>query len=138
MQVTFYVVSEQFSIARNDLVSKFQVEQYSKQSSLFTSEPSAPPVNVTAQSTSSTSISVTWGEVPADQQNGIITSYTITHTSITENHNNSITVDYRARQVNLTGLREFVFYSISVFASTVKGNGPSSNQTHVTTDQDSK
>ena len=123
---------------KNDLVSKFQAEQYLNQGSLFNSEPSAPPANVTAQSTGSTSISVTWGEVPADQQNGIITSYTITHTSITENHNDSVTVDYRARQVNLTGLREFVYYAISVFASTVKGNGPSSDPKHVATDQDSK
>ena len=81
---------------------------------------------------------MTWGEVPADQQNGIITSYTIFHTSITENQNDSVTVDYGTRQVNLTGLREFVIYSITVFASTGKGNGPSSNPNYVTTDQDSK
>ena len=88
--------------------------------------------------TSSTSISVTWGEVPANQQNGIITSYTINYQSQTENQNGYVTVNYPARQTNLTGLSEYVDYSITVLASTVKGQGPTSSTIIVRTAQDSK
>ena len=79
-----------------------------------------------------------WGEVPAADRNGIITSYNITYQSLTENHNGNVTVDFPARQTNLTGLKEFVNYSITVFASTVKGDGPASSTIFVITDQDSK
>ena len=79
-----------------------------------------------------------WDDVPADDQNGIITSYTITYHSLTQNHNDSKTVDYQVKQTQLTGLKEYVNYGITVFASTVKGNGPASSAIMVITDQDSK
>ena len=106
--------------------------------SLFPSEPSSAPVNVRGHNTSSTSISVMWDDVPADDQNGIITSYTITYHSLTQNHNDSKTVYYPVKQTQLTGLKEYVDYSITVFASTMKGNGPASSAIIVITDQDSK
>ena len=88
--------------------------------------------------TSSTSILVSWDEVPADQQNGIITSYTITYQSQTENHNGSVSAGPNDRQKNIKGLKEYVNYNITVFASTVKGDGPHSTPVLVRTDQDSK
>ena len=104
----------------------------------FISEPSAAPLNVRGHNTSSTSIFVTWDDVPAADKNGIITSYNITYHSLTENHSNSTTVDHPDRQVTLMGLREFVNYSITVFASTVKGNGPESDPVIITTGEDSE
>ena len=73
----------------------------------------------------------------ADLRNGIITGYTITYQSQTENDNGIVHADPNDRQANLTGLKEFVNYTISVFASTVKGIGPPSVLV-VRTDQDSK
>ena len=105
---------------------------------LFTSEPSAAPLNVRGHNTSSTSIFVTWDDVPAADKNGIITSYNITYHSLTENHSNSTTVDYPDRQVTLIGLREFVNYSITVSASTNIGPGPASDAIIVITGEDSK
>ena len=102
------------------------------------SEPTAAPENVTGHNSSSTSISVMWDDVPAADQNGIILTYTITYESLTENHNDKVTVNYPDHQENLTGLREYVNYSITVFASTVKGDGPANNPIFVITDQDSK
>ena len=90
------------------------------------------------QNTSSTSILVAWDEVPADEQNGIITGYTITYHSQTENDNNSVQVNGSVLQTELTNLKEYVNYNITVFASTVKGNGPASDPVVVRTDQDSK
>ena len=95
-------------------------------------------MNVRGHNTSSTSILVTWDEVPAAHQNGIILSYTITYQSLAQNQNGSKTVDYAVNPTQLTGLKEYVNYSITVFASTLKGNGPASSPIIVITDQDSK
>ena len=90
------------------------------------------------QNSSSTTIVVTWDEVPADQQNGTITGYTITYHSQTENDNGNSSVNGSVRQTELTNLKEYVIYIITVFASTVKGDGPASDAIVVRTDQDSK
>ena len=87
--------------------------------------------------TSSTSISVSWEEVRAELQNGIIIGYTITYQSQTENDNGFVEAGPNDRQLNLTGLKEFVNYTISMFAFTVKGIGPPFVLV-VITDQDSK
>ena len=73
----------------------------------------------------------------ADLRKGIITGYNITHQSQTENDNGFVTAGPNDRQANLTGLKEFVKYNISVVAFTVKGDGPA-NVTVVSTDEDSK
>ena len=73
----------------------------------------------------------------AELQNGIITGYNITYQSLTENDNGFVTTGPDDRQANLTGLKEFVEYNISVVAFTVKGDGPPFVFI-VTTDQDSK
>ena len=87
--------------------------------------------------TSSTSISVSWEEVQAELRNGVITGYNITYQSQTENDSGIVHPDRNDRQANLTGLKEYVEYTISVFALTVKGDGPPSVLV-VKTDQDSK
>ena len=88
---------------------------------------------------SSTSISVSWDQVPVEQENGIITGYTITYHSQTENHNGTVPAGPSERQKTILGLKEYVDYNIRVFASTVKGDGPPSSPVLVIrTDQDSK
>ena len=89
------------------------------------------------QNTSSTSISVRWDEVQAELQNGVITGYNITYQSLTDNDSGFVTAGPNDRQVNLTGLKEFVEYNISVVAFTMKGDGPPFVFI-VRTDQDSK
>jgi len=81
---------------------------------------------------------VTWDKVPTDQQNGIITGYTITYHSQTENHNDTVQVNGSVLQTELTNLKEFVSYNITVLASSVKGDGPPSAPIVVRTDQDSE
>ena len=89
------------------------------------------------QNTSSTTILVSWEAVQAELRNGIITGYTIKYQSLTENDNGIVQAGPNARQANLTGLKEFVEYNISVVAFTVKGDGPPSVIV-VRTDQDSE
>ena len=80
-----------------------------------------------------------WDEVLPYERNGIITGYTITYQSQTENDNGTVLVAPDDRQKNLTKLKEYVNYNITVFASTVKGNGPANDPVIVVrTDQDSK
>ena len=105
----------------------------------FLSEPTAAPVSVRGHKTSSTSILVEWDDVPAYDQNGIITSYNITYRSQTEEHKGFAIAGPNDLQKNLTDLREYVDYNIIVRASTSKGDGPdSSPDIVVRTDQDSK
>ena len=101
------------------------------------SEPDGAPQNVTGQKTSSTSILVTWEEVQAELRNGIIAGYTLKYRSLTENDNGIVKAGPNGRQANLTGLKEFVEYNISVVAFTVQGDGPPSVIV-VRTDQDSE
>ena len=94
---------------------------------------------MSGHNTSSTSILVEWDDVPAFDQNGIITSYKITYQSQSENHNGSAIAGPIERQKELTDLREYVNYNITVRASTSKGDGPNSSPAIVfRTDQDSK
>ena len=93
---------------------------------------------MSGEDSSSTSILVTWNEVPADDRNGIITSYNITYKSQTENDNGNVQVNGSVLQTELTNLKEYVKYNITVLATTVKGDGPVSDPIVVTTDQDSK
>ena len=79
-----------------------------------------------------------WNDVPAAEQNGIITGYTITYKSQTENDNGTDQVNGSVRETQLTNLKEYVNYNTTVFASTVKGDGPATDPTVVRTDQDSK
>ena len=79
-----------------------------------------------------------WNDVPAAEQNGIITGYTITYKSQTENDNGNVQVSGSVRETQLTNLKEYVNYNTTVFASTVKGDGPATDPTVVRTDQDSK
>ena len=92
---------------------------------------------MTGQNTSSTIISVSWEAIQSELQNGVITGYNITYQSLTENDNGFVEAGPNDRRANLTGLKEFVKYNISVVAFTVKGNGPSS-VIIVRTDEDSK
>ena len=93
---------------------------------------------MTGHNTSSTSILVVYGDVPAFDQNGIIKNYTITYRSLTEGHNGSAIAGPSDRQKELTNLREYVDYEITVLASTSKGDGPQSSPILVSTDEDSK
>ena len=80
---------------------------------------------------SSTEIEVSWEEVPAIDENGIIVLYeiqfvpleTFDDALVTETVNTSGPV----LTTNLTGLQEYVEYSISVRAYTSVGPGPYSD-----------
>ena len=104
----------------------------------FLTEPNGPPFNVQVNSTSSTSFLVQWNNVPAADQNGVILSYTVTFEALPDGSPQTKIVRAPRTQATLTGLNEYTNYSITVFASTIKGSGRISPSIFVITDEDSK
>ena len=94
--------------------------------------PDEPPQNVVATVVSSAEIEVSWEEVPAIDQNGIITMYEVQYEPL-ETFGDQIfteTVNItNASMLNtiLTGLEEYVDYNITVRAYTSEGPGPYSD-----------
>ena len=93
---------------------------------------------MTGHSASSTSILVSWGQVPFLDQNGVILSYTVTYRALPRGSSQTKNVKAPANQITLTGLNEYTSYSITVFALTSKGGGLESARIVVITDEDSK
>ena len=101
-------------------------------------EPNASPANVHGHNTSSTSIFVQWENVPEADQNGVILHYTVTYKALPDGSLQTKVVSAPTTQVTLMGLNEYTNYSITLFASTVKGDGNVSTPIVVITDEDSK
>ena len=88
---------------------------------------------------SSTSVRVSWGEVPAIYQNGVITEYEVEYNQTTFSEvsmYNITTVNSTTLMVDLTGLEEYVLYSIRVRAYTSVGAGPYSDVVMERTQED--
>ena len=85
------------------------------------------PANVTATTTSATSIMVAWGMVPLMEQNGAIIRYEVMYTPLEtfeETLGSHLTNVSGSDSVDLTGLEEYVNYNISLRAYTSVGAGP--------------
>ena len=100
--------------------------------------PGAPPEDVEGRHINSTSILVTWGEVPLDKQHGKINEYTVIYKESEGGAEREKRLDSPTRRIELTDLIEYTVYDIQVLAATVKGDGPRSKTITVWTDQDGK
>ena len=94
--------------------------------------PAEPPQNVVATALSSTEIEVSWEEVPAIDQNGIIIMYQVQYEPL-ETFGDQIFTDSvnitntTMLTTTLTDLEEYVEYNITVRAYTSVGPGPYSD-----------
>lgn len=102
--------------------------------------PRAPPSDVIASNTSSTSLQVNWGEVPFPDQLGIIRGYRVLmwRTNQSSDILKNVTVLVPSRTISFSGLEKYTNYTIQVLALTVKGAGNKSEPIVVITDEDSK
>jgi len=100
--------------------------------------PNAPPSNIQGHNTSSSSIFVQWGDVPSADQNGVILSYTVTYKALPDGSPQTKVVSSPTTEVTLADLNEYTNYSITVFASTIRGGGLVSDPTFFVTALDSK
>ena len=78
---------------------------------------------------SSTEIEVSWEEVPAIDQNGIITVYEVQYVTLETCNGSIYTLNTNTTMLNttLTDLEEYVEYNITVRAYTSVGPGPYSD-----------
>ena len=102
--------------------------------------PGAPPNDVRAYNTNSTSILIQWDQVPESKQHGEILGYTVFYW---ETEGSAQGASHRQlfsfkRELRLTDLFKYTYYSIRVLASTAVGNGPASDPIQVRTDEDSE
>ena len=91
-------------------------------------EPATAPRNVTATAVSSTEIMVTWEEVLAIDENGIVINYEVQFEPLefTETLTTS-SVNTTDLTVIISSLQEYIEYDISVRAYTSVGPGPYSD-----------
>lgn len=102
--------------------------------------PGSPPDNVSAEVQSSTSVLVTWEDIPLIDQNGVIMIYEVLYEPL-ETFNGTITeqkINTTNHFITLTDLEEFINYSISVRGFTVVGPGNYSVPLLVMTIEDGK
>ena len=85
-------------------------------------------MNIAVHTTNSTSLSVSWNQVPLGFENGVITGYKVFYVdqanSVAKLHKN---VSSSTFSVKLSGLLVYTNYCIQVLAFTVKGDGPMSD-----------
>ena len=116
--------------------------------------PSLPPQDIKIQNSSSTSISVQWKPIPKYHVNGILLGIKLFYRSAPRD--NSIVFSSRARRsteedwseytiitlqpgalsYEMTSLKKFTNYSVSILGFTSKGDGNVSQQFVVSTDED--
>ena len=95
---------------------------------LFHIVPSSPPDNVVATAESSTSIQVNWEEVPAIDQNGIITQYEVMYEPC-DGQTATQSMTTLNTSILLNNIQEYADYNITVRAYTSLGEGPISTVT---------
>ena len=104
---------------------------------VHSTEPAASPEIVQATNISSTAIMVTWEEVPAIDQNGIIINYEVQFEPLQfTGELVTGTINTPDLSANVTGLEEYVEYNISVRAYTSVGPGPYSDPVTERTSED--
>ena len=94
---------------------------------------------MTAVNISSTAIRVSWQPLLAIDQNGVITQYEVEFNQTTFSEvslYNTTTVNSTTLMVDLTGLEEYVVYSIRVRTYTSVGAGPYSDVVMERTQED--
>ena len=102
--------------------------------------PSGYPQNVTPTTISSTEILVSWDEVPAIEQNGIVILYEVQYEPLMTFGGQlmTMTMNISNTSIVLGGLQEYVEYNISVRAYTSVGPGPFSPGVNNRTFEDGK
>ena len=94
-------------------------------------------MNIVTSAVSSTEIEVSWEEVPAINENGVITVYEVLYTPLMT-FEGQISTNTSQLNITLTGLQEYVEYNISVRAYTSVGPGPYSDGVVERTFEDGK
>ena len=99
--------------------------------------PDLPPSNISASSSSSTVLKVSWNPVPRENQNGIILGYRVLLMGAWGESLRKATVQNSSQSYyQFQGLEAWTNYSVKVSAFTAKGNGPYTASLLANTDED--
>ena len=98
--------------------------------------PTAAPVGLDVTSQSANSISLTWAPPQLEEQNGVITRYTVNVTNV--NTGESVLLYTTETSITVQQLTPFTAYLCSVAAETSVGLGPYTLALTVTTNEDGK
>ena len=98
--------------------------------------PSAAPVGLTVISQFSTSITLSWSLPPEENQNGIITGYSVHVTNTTTGQ--VLLLSTTMGSISVTSLSPYTAYHCSVAAQTTVGLGPYTLPVAVLTNEDRK
>ena len=94
--------------------------------------PSAPPNNLTEVTKTSSIVTISWGEVPCQDQNSVIVEYRVLYGAVTSGVGGTVATSGRTLTVN--GLSPYTNYSIEVSAINSNGAmGPYSSPLFVVT-----
>lgn len=97
----------------------------------YSDVPSAPPMNVTLEAASSTSVIVRWEPPPKEKQNGVITGYKVRYRHKDRRghggRGNSVTTAGDRRLFAITGLDKSATYQVRLFAVNINGTGPATD-----------
>ena len=97
--------------------------------------PSAAPVSLIVEETSSSTITVVWGEVPCVHQNGAITRYSVQYGVEGSGSTQMLTVNgATVNEATISGLMSSTNYSIQVAAVNSAGTGEYSDPITAMTD----
>ena len=98
--------------------------------------PTAPPSNITAYNTSSTSLQITWQSVPEEFASGRIAAFELSFTKLEQSNSVfSIILCATEFQFSLENLTVFTNYCIQLAAFTRRGIGNMSECLFVSTDE---
>ena len=100
--------------------------------------PELPPQNLRAHNTSSTSVKVLWKPVPEGFVHGILLGYRVFYKERGAAKFIARVANQKSLLMELKGLRKFTFYTIKILAFTRIGDGASSAEISVQTDQDGR
>ena len=95
---------------------------------------SHPPLNLTAEALSSSSIHLTWTPPPQELHNGIIREYRVNITEEETGEELRYSVDANETEITVSGLHPFYSYNCTVVAVTI-AEGPYSAVVGVKTDE---
>ena len=101
---------------------------------IFVTEPSGPPTNFTVKVLSSDSLLVSWNPPLLQDQNGIITHYTVTITNL--NSGNTLEHTVFNNSLEVYSLDPHTEYEVYVLAATTAGSGPPTVPLSVHTQED--
>lgn len=99
--------------------------------------PGAPPQHVYGYNISKHDIRVLWEDVPFRDVNGILLGCIVFFNESSDEVFNE-TVPFPRKNVTLSFLRPYTFYTIQVLAFTIKGNGPKSPPITLRTEEEGK